>query len=103
MKFFSNTSFKSLAATAAALLFVSSAVYAACPPDCSYYASAKSGPVYNSVYGQAYNSCMNSAGYYGDPYYRQYMCQDAAASAARSAQSQAYSYYYQQCQSGNCV
>ena len=96
MKIFSNTPFKSLAAAAAVLLFASSAVYAACPSDCSYYAAPKAEQARSSVYSQVMNSCSNSGGSY-------WTCSSAAASYSQQAYNQAYSYYYSQCQAGNCV
>jgi hypothetical protein len=96
MKFFSNTSFKSLAAAAAVMLFASSAVYAACSTDCATYANAKAEPVRTSVYSQVYYSCINSGG-------SSWSCSDAARTNSQNAYNQAYSYYYGQCTSGNCV
>ena len=95
MKFLSNTSFKSLAAVAAALLFVSSAVYAACPTDCSSYAATGATIVKNSVYSQVYYSCLYGGG-------SSWTCREAAESNSQSAYTWAYNNYYGQCRSGNC-
>ena len=97
MKIFSNTSFKSLAAAAAAMLFASSAVYAACTTDCATYANSKASALSNYAYTNAYNSCMMSPGT-SDP-----TCRYAAQREAQNAYNGSYTYYYGQCTSGNCV
>lgn len=95
MKFFSNTSFKSLAAAAAVMLFASSAVYAACTMDCGTYATGKANLARQSVYNQVYWACI--------PHASEGYCRDYAQREGQKAYNTAYTHYYGQCMAGNCV
>jgi hypothetical protein len=95
MKFFPNTSFKSLAAAAAVMFFSSSAVYAACTMDCGTYASNQANLAGQSVYNQVFYSCINHASYG--------YCTDYAQRESQKAYNTAYTHYYGECMSGRCV
>lgn len=93
MKIFSNISFKSFAAAAAAMLFATSA-YATCQQNCQAYAHAEAEKVRQSVYSQVYTSCSHTAGHS--------TCSGAAITNSQYAYTQAYNYYYSKCTSENC-
>ena len=94
MKIFSNTKFKSLAATAAVMLFASSAVYATCQQDCDTYARAEAQKIKEQVYSGILQSCSQSAPYS--------YCQQKATTDSQNAYNSAYSGIYAQCTSTNC-
>lgn len=94
MKMFAKMSPRSLAASAAVLLFASSAAYATCQQDCAAYANTEAEKVRLSVYSQVYQSCSRV----GDPW----SCRNAAETNSQNAYNSAYNYYYSNCTATNC-
>ena len=98
MKIFSNTSFKSLAAAAAVMLFASAAVYASCPPQyaCPYYAANQANTARTTAYNSTYNACVHTPGYTISD------CQQIATREGQTAYNEAYSLSYAACMNGTC-